>query len=321
MAERASTRFRHLLNGPVLLLIPGGYSPLAARMIEAAGLNAFFLAGSQLSAHVYGTPDVGIIGRQEFVDAIRRVTEVSDVCVFADADTGFGSALNVYTTVQAYVRAGAAGMHIEDQEFPKRSGTTGGRRCISLAEALGKYRAAVAAKNELDPDFVFCARCDLIGSEGGSFEAAVERCIAYVEDAQVDMIWLNNVQSIDEVAVALDQIPGPVMVSYGGPPPGPALDQLVQFGAAAAIFPGMTSSGGLQDTWELLNDLRERGQLALDERRAPARESRWGRVRFDTFVSPSQARVKEIEAAYLDEDQQRDYESTFGFNAPPSGNT
>ena len=321
MPERASTRFRRLLHAPELLLIPGGFSPLAARMIEAAGLHAFFLAGSQLSAHVYGTPDVGIIGRQEFIDAIRRVTEVSKVCVFADADTGFGSALNVYTTVQAYIRAGAAGMHIEDQEFPKRSGTAAGRRCISLAEAVGKYRAAVAAKNEIDPDFVFCARCDLIGSEGGSFEAAVERCIAYVEDAGVDMIWLNTVQSPDEVAEAIRRIPGPVMPTYGGPQPGPTLDDLQQMGAAAAIFPGMTSSAGLQQTWDLLNDLRERGQPALDDRRAPAVESKWGRVRFDTFVSPTHERVKDIEAAFLAEDQQRNYDSTFGFSTPPGGTT
>ncbi len=177
----------------------------------------------------------------------------------------------------------------------------------------------MAAKNELDPDFVFCARCDLIGAEDGGFEAAVERCIAYVEDASVDMIWLNTVQSIDEVALAIEKIPGPVMVSYGGPQPGPTLDQMQQFGACAAIFPGMTSSVGLQDAWDLLNDLRERGQPALDDRRGPATESKWGRVRFDTFVSPSQARVKEIEAAFLSEEQQRDYDSTFGFRAPPGG--
>ena len=319
MPDKPTTRFRHLLHAPELLLIPGGFSPLAARMIEAAGLHAFFLAGSQTSAYVYGLPDVGIMGREEMLSAIRRVTDVSDVCVFADADTGFGSALNVYTTVQSYIRAGAAGMHIEDQEFPKRSGTTSGRRCISLAEAVGKYRAAVAAKNELDPDFVFCARCDLIGAEGGSFEAAVERCIAYVEDGGVDMIWLNTVQTIDEVALACERIPGPVMPTYGGPPPGPTLDQLKDFGAAAAIFPGMTSSMGLQQTWDLLNDLRERGQAALDERRAPVAESKWGRVRFDSFVSPGPDRVKEIEATFLPSGQQRDYESTFGFSAPPGG--
>jgi 2-methylisocitrate lyase-like PEP mutase family enzyme len=250
--------------------------------------------------------------------AIRRVTDVSDVCVFADADTGFGSALNVYTTVQAYIRAGAAGMHIEDQEFPKRSGTTSGRRCISVAEAVGKYRAAVAAKNELDPEFVFCARCDLIGAEGGSFEAAVERCIAYVEDAGVDLIWLNTVQSPEQVAEAIELIPGPVMPTYGGPQPGPTLDQLQAWGAAAAIFPGMTSSSGLQQTWDLLNDLRERGQPALDDRRAPAQPSKWGNVRFDTFVSPSPQRVKDLEAAFLPSDQQRDYDTTFGFPTPPS---
>jgi 2,3-dimethylmalate lyase len=317
MPEKPTTRFRRLLQAPELLLIPGGFSPLAARMIEAAELHAFFLAGSQTSAYVYGLPDVGIMGREEMLGAIRRVTDVSDVCVFADADTGFGSALNVYTTVQAYIRAGAAGMHIEDQEFPKRSGTTSGRRCISLKEAVGKYRAAVAARDALDPDFVFCARCDLIGAEGGSFEAAVERCIAYVKEAKVDMVWLNTVQTIDEVALACERIPGPVMPTYGGPPPGPTLDQLQEFGAAAAIFPGMTSSMGLQQTWDLLNDLRERGQAALDQRRAPDAESKWGRVRFDTFVSPSPDHVKRIEASFLPADRQRDYESTFGFRAPP----
>ena len=316
--ERPTTRFRRLLNDPKLLLIPGGFSPLAARMVEAAGLHAFFLAGSQTSAYIYALPDVGIMGREEMLAATRRMTAASNVCVFADADTGFGNALNVYEATKAYVRAGAAGFHIEDQESPKRSGTTSGRRCISVAEAVSKYRAAVAARDELDPDFVVCARCDLIGAEGGSFEAAVERCIAYVEEAHVDMIWLNNVHSIDEISIAARRIPGPVMPTYGGPQPGPTLQQLEDMGVAAAIFPAMTSSMGLQATWDLLNDLAERGQAALDERRAPQTEGKWGRVRFDTFVTPSQDRVKEIEAQFLTDEQKRDYDSTFGFSAPPS---
>ena len=315
--ERPTTRFRRLINDPKLLLIPGGFSPLAARMVEMAGLHAFFLAGSQTSAYLYALPDVGIMGREEMLAATRRMTAASKVCVFADADTGYGNALNVYEATKAYVRAGAAGLHIEDQESPKRSGTTSGRRCISVAEAVGKYRAAVAARDELDPDFIVCARCDLIGAEGGSFEAAVERCIAYVEDGGVDMIWLNNVHSIDEIAIAANRIPGPVMPTYGGPQPGPTLQQLEDMGVAAAIFPAMTSSQGLQQTWDLLNDLAERGQVALDERRAPQTEGKWGRVRFDTFVTPSHDRVKELEAQFLTEDQQRDYDSTFGFSGTP----
>jgi 2-methylisocitrate lyase-like PEP mutase family enzyme len=316
--EKVTTRFQRLLRSPELLLIPGGFSPLAARMVEAAGLECFFLAGSQTSAYIYALPDVGIMGREEMLAATRRMTAVCNIPVFADADTGYGNALNAYEAVRAYIRAGAGGLHIEDQEAPKRSGTTSGRRCIPLGEAVAKYRAAVAAKQDLDPDFVICARCDLIGAEGGSFEAAVERCIAYVEEAKVDFIWLNNVQTIDEMALAAERIPGPVMPTYGGPAPRPTLGQLQSFGIAAAIFPGMTSSLGLQETWDLLNDLKERGQPALDARQAPAAPGKWGRVRFDTFVTPSHNDVKQIEVKFLTAEQQRDYDRTFGHVTPPS---
>jgi 2-methylisocitrate lyase-like PEP mutase family enzyme len=315
--EKVTTRFRRSLEDPRLLLIPGGFSPLAARMVEAAGLEAFFLAGSQVAAYIYAWPDVGLMAREEMTQAAQRVASACNISVFVDADTGYGNALNVYHAVQGYVRTGAAGLHLEDQVSPKRSGTTAGRQCISQEEAVGKFRAAVAAKNELDPDFVICGRCDLIGAEGGSFEAAVERSIAYVEDAKVDFIWLNNVQTIDEMAIAAERIPGLVMPTFGGPPPGPTLSQLEEMGIAAAIFPGMTSSSGLQATWDLLNDLRERGQAALDERRDTSPPSKWGRVRFSSFVQLDQAKIEEIEEKFLPPERRRDYESTFGHFAPP----
>jgi 2-methylisocitrate lyase-like PEP mutase family enzyme len=315
--ERLTTRFKRRLTEPELLLIPGGFSPLAGRMVEAAGLEAFFLAGSQVTAYIYAWPDVGLMAREEMTQAAQRVASACTIPVFVDADTGYGNALNVYHAVQGYVRSGAAGLHLEDQVAPKRSGTTAGRQCISQEEAIGKLRAAVAARQELDPDFVICARCDLIGAEGGSFEAAVERCIAYVEDAKADFIWLNNVQSIDELAIAAQRIPGPVMPTYGGPPPGPSLDQLQSFGIAAAIFPGMTSNSGLQATWDLLNDLKERGQAALDERREAAPAGKWGRVRFSSFVQMDQARIQEIEDRFLPPERRRDYDGTFGHFAPP----
>jgi 2-methylisocitrate lyase-like PEP mutase family enzyme len=122
------------------------------------------------------------------VESVRRITNASAIPVFADADTGYGNAVNVYYTAQEYVRAGAAGLHIEDQEAPKKSGTLAGRRLISVDEAIGKYKAVVAAKKELDPNFVVCARCDSIGSEGGGFQDAVERSIAYVKEVAVDAI-------------------------------------------------------------------------------------------------------------------------------------
>jgi 2-methylisocitrate lyase-like PEP mutase family enzyme len=317
--ERLTTRLQRLLRHQKLLLLPGGFSPLAARMVEAAGLESFFLAGSQTSAYVYGLPDVGLMGREEMTQATQRVTAVCNIPVFVDADTGYGNALNVYHAVQGYIRAGAAGLHIEDQEFPKRSGTAAGRRCIGRDEAIGKYRAAVAAKQDLDADFVVCARCDLIGAEGGSFEAAVERSIAYVEAAGVDLIWLNNVQTVEHMAEAARRIPGAVMPTFGGPPPAPTLQQLEDMGIACAIFPGMTSSSGLQATWDLLNDLKERGQAALAERRTPDEAGKWGRVRFDSFAWLDQTKIRQIEDSFLPSLQQRDYEHTFGHFAPPGG--
>src|SRR5213593_11532 len=151
VTEKATTRFRERLNRPEMLVMPGGFSPLLAKMAEAVGFEAYFIAGSQTSAFLYGVPDVGIIGLRDMVDHARHVTARADIPVMVDADTGFGNAVGVHFTVQEYIRAGAAALNIEDQEAPKKSGTGAGRRCISTAEAVGKVKAAVAARDELDP--------------------------------------------------------------------------------------------------------------------------------------------------------------------------
>jgi len=317
--ERITTRFQRLLRDPKLLLMPGGFSPLGAAMAEAVGFESFFLAGSQTSAFLLGLPDVGIMGREEMTQAAQRCAAGCDIPIFVDADTGYGNALNAYHAVRGYIRSGAAGLHIEDQEAPKRSGTGAGRKCVSKGEAIGKFQAAVAAKQDLDPDFVICGRCDLIGAEGGSFEEAIDRCVAYVEEGGVDLIWLNNVQTIEQQAIAVEKIPGPVIPHFGGPPPEPTLEQLESMGIAAALYPAMTTSVGLQATWELLNDFKERGPIALAERREAAQASKWGQVRFDTFAGLSQRQITEIEERYLPKEQQRDYEHTFGhYGFPPA---
>jgi 2,3-dimethylmalate lyase len=305
-----SQRFRAALARPELLVIPGGFSPLHARMCDRLGFDGFFMSGSQVGAYLYAVPDVGLLSMRDMVEATRRLAMGAEIPVLADADTGYGNALNVRQTVQEYIRAGAAGLHIEDQEFPKRSGTAAGRRCISLEEALGKYRAAVDAARELDPDFVICARCDLIGAEGGSFEAAVERCLAYKNEAGVDLIWLNTVPTIDEVRLALQQIPGPVMVTYGGPPPGPTLADWQEWGAAAAIFPALTTSLGLQFIWDFLSDFKARGNAAMADVAARSRSGKYESMSFQKLVDDEA--VKALEARYLPSEQQRDYEGTFG---------
>src|SRR5207247_1179471 len=183
--------------------------------------------------------------------------------VLVDGDTGYGNAVNVHFAVQEFIRAGVAGMHIEDQEAPKKSGTGAGRRCIPLEEAVGKYQAAAAARDALDSDFVICARCDAVGSEGGSFEHAIQRCVAYVEQGRADLVWINTLQTREQIAEACRRIPAPVLPAYGGPPPAPTLQEWQSLGASVALFPALTTATAIQATWDLLHDFKERGTDAL----------------------------------------------------------
>ena len=312
MEKKASTRLGESLRRLELLVMSGGFSPLHARMSEVLGYEAFFMSGSQVAAFVYGYPDVGLLGLQEMVESVRRITNVTDIPVFADADTGYGNAVNVYYTVQAYIRAGAAGLHIEDQEAPKKSGTLAGRRLISVEEAIGKYRAAVAAKKELDVDFVVCARCDSIGAEGGGFEDAVQRGIAYVKEAGVDAVWMNTMTKREEIREACRRIPAPVIAPYYGPQPSPTFEEFQKLGAAAVLYPSLTTANGMQASWEVLNEFKERGPVVVEEWNQKALASKYGQVpRYRDPLLPSK-KITELEENFIPKELQRDYQNTFG---------
>jgi 2-methylisocitrate lyase-like PEP mutase family enzyme len=263
---------------------------------------------------VYGYPDVGLLGLSEMAEAVQRLANVTKIPIFADADTGYGNAVNAYYTVQAYIRAGAAGLHIEDQEAPKKSGTLAGRRLISVEEAIGKFKAAVAAKKELDADFVVCARCDSIGSEGGSFQDAVERSIRYVDEAGVDAIWVNTLTKREEISEACRRIPAPVIAPYYGPRPSPTFEEFKQLGAAAVLYPSLTTANGLQATWELLHQFKERGPVALEEWNQKALASAAGMVpRTQDPILPAD-KIRKLEDEFIPKELQRDYDKTFGHN-------
>ena len=312
METKITTRFREQLKRPELLVMPGGFSPFHARMAEVLRYEAFFMSGSQVAAYVYGLPDVGLIGSHEMVEAVRRLTSGCNIPIFADADTGYGNAVNVYHTVQHYIRAGAAGLHIEDQDAPKKSGTQAGRRCISPDEAVGKYKAAVAAKNEIDPDFIVCARCDLIGAEGGSFETAVERAVTYVKEAGVDAIWMNTLRTREEIKEACRRIPAPVIAPYYGPPPSPTFEEFQNLGASAVLYPSLTTANGLQATWDLMHEFKERGPVTLEEWNKRAQASPWGAVPRTRAPLLDTDKIRKLEKTFIPESLQRDYDGTFG---------
>ena len=167
MPERQpmTTRLKTLFQRPELFVLAGGINPIGAKMAEALGYDAFYMSGGNTSAHQLGWPDSGTSMR-DMVDNARKIVLTVQIPVFADADTGYGDAISTHYTVREYVQAGIAGAHIEDQTFPPKSVPR--RRCISIQEMVGKLRAAMDAKEALDPDFVIMARCDLGGVSGAS---------------------------------------------------------------------------------------------------------------------------------------------------------
>lgn len=303
-------QFRALLARDGLTIMPGGFSPMYARAAARAGFECFFVAGSQMSAYLLGVPDNGVIGLRDMADHARHVATGCDIPVMLDGDTGFGNAVNVYYTARAFVHAGVAAMSIEDQEAPKKSGTSAGRRCISTQEMVGKIRAAVAARDEIDPAFSVVARCDALGAEGGSFDEALARCVAYTQDGGADVIWLNSAQSLQQLERVCSKVKAPVLMIWGGPPPGPSFAELEMTGLRIALYPTIAASAGLQAAWHLLNDFHARGVDALVDWRRRVDEAPWGAINFADLTGARDVRA--LEQAFMPAEAQRDYESTWG---------
>jgi 2-methylisocitrate lyase-like PEP mutase family enzyme len=221
-----------------------------------------------------------------------------------DADTGFGNAVNVHYSVQEIVRSGVAALNIEDQEAPKKSPTGGGRRCIPLDEAVGKVRAAVAARDAIDPSFVICARCDSIGVEP-DLEQTVARCVAYAK-AGADLIWLNAVERREQLARVCAATTASVLCNwFSTVEPAPSFDELRKLGVRVALYPVMAAQAGLQGAWELMNDFHARGPAALADWRQRAARSPFGLADYKALTGHGV--VRELEQQFLPTGDQRDY--------------
>jgi len=185
--ESAGRRFRQLLQDEPYLFTGGIYSPLDAQIAERAGMKSIYLSGYSV-AMLNGWPDMGLLTMTEVARTASTVASAVETPVIADADDGYGNALSTIRTVREFVKTGVAGIHLEDQRFPKRCGHIAGKTVVSREEAIGKYRAALAERDRLDRDFVIIARTDAYGAVGGSMEEAIWRGRAYA-DAGVDLVW------------------------------------------------------------------------------------------------------------------------------------
>jgi len=247
---------RDLLKNPEILIAPGAHNAFTARIIEQAGFQAVYLTGSGASMDLLGMPDLGFLTMTEMVAHARNIVQATRLPVVADADTGYGNALNVMRTISEYEKAGVAGVHIEDQVAPKRCGHFAGKEVISREEMAGKIEAALDARK--DPDFLIIARTDARAVLG--VQEAVERGKAYRE-AGADMIFVDAPESEEELRVIARSIPGPLManLSEGGKTPLLSARELQEMGYRLVIYPRSAAGAAAKAVQELMAVLKKEG--------------------------------------------------------------
>jgi carboxyvinyl-carboxyphosphonate phosphorylmutase len=244
-----------MLRRPGIVVAPGAYDGFSARLIEAAGFSAVYMTGAGTAASHLGQPDVGLATLTEMATHARHLATCVSLPLIADADTGYGNALNVVRTVREYERAGVAGLHIEDQVAPKKCGHIAGKQVIPTAEFCDKIRAAVEYRT--DPDFVIIARTDARAVTG--LEDAIERGNRYAE-AGADVVFIEAPQTEDEIRRIAREVKAPLLANMvgGGKTPAVKISELERLGFKIVIFPAVCMAAAVPAMERALNLLKER---------------------------------------------------------------
>jgi 2-methylisocitrate lyase-like PEP mutase family enzyme len=281
MAPEASkaAQLRALLRRDGMLVAPAAYDCIGARAIEDADFPLVYMTGSGTAA-MLGYPDYGLVTMSEMAENAGRIAAAVKAPVIADADTGYGNELNVTRTVQEYARRGVAGLHIEDQTFPKKCGQLDDKEVIPRAEFIAKVKAAVSAKP--DPDFLIIARTDARAVLG--LDAAVERMNAAL-DAGADMAFLEAPQTLDEVAAVPKLVSGPCLLnlSIGGRTPLRDLADAERAGYRIVIVPGLLLQEAMSAYTAALGELKKRRRLPAATIDVRERLRRMGAAEWDAL--------------------------------------
>lgn len=257
---KGSTILREHLALNRLLVKPSAFDALSAKIIESAGFKIMGITGYGASIAMLGKPDAGFITLTEIITLTRYVTNTTRIPVICDADTGFGNAINVLRTTEEFIKAGAAGFHIEDQAAPKRCGHVAGKELISTEEAVGKIRAADRVRRELDPDFLVIARTDARGAVGGSLDEVIRRGKAYL-DAGADMIFPDGLTNPDELERCVKEIGGPIHYNMAalGVSAYVSLTRLEEIGVSIVSNPAGLLRAAMKAMWDYAHGFAEGG--------------------------------------------------------------
>lgn len=263
-------RLRSLLRRDECLVAPGAFSPFVVPLIEEAGFPLVYATGFGAAASVAGYPDVGLLTQTEMVNHVRYIAQRSSVPVIADADTGYGGATNAARTLREYEAAGIAGLHVEDQDWPKRCGHVAGKAVIPAEEMVEKIDAMANARS--NADFVVIARTDAIAVEG--FEAAVERGHRYLE-AGADGLFFDALRTHEQIATVGRTFDVPLLfnMSLSGLTPSLTPAEAGALGFRVMLFAGVTIMAAHAAMRRYYRTLRETGsQESLRSEITPLKE-------------------------------------------------
>ena len=244
------------LMGDGMVVAPGAYDGLTARLISQADFAAVYMTGGGTSSG-FGYPDYGLLTMSEMVENAGRIVDAVELPVISDADNGYGNELNTYRTIRAFEKAGVAGVHIEDQAFPKKCGHLDDKELIPLEDYVAKIRAAADARRS--DDFVIIARTDARASLG--FEEGVRRCNAALE-AGADVAFLEAMQTVDELKAAPKEIHGLCLLNVvrGGKTPDVSFAEAEEMGYKIAIVPGLMLIQAIGACDQALADMKAEGR-------------------------------------------------------------
>jgi 2,3-dimethylmalate lyase len=257
---RPTTKLRQLLREPGIIVAPGAYDCFTAKLIEREEFPAVYMTGAGTALTRLGKPDLGFATLSEMVANAAAMASTVAIPLIADADTGYGGALNVYRTVREYERAGVAALHIEDQVFPKRCGHLDGKQVVPIEEMVIKLRTAVEAR--IDEDFVLIARTDALAVTG--LDDTLRRCHAYAE-AGADVLFVEAVRTREEIDRVVREVDMPLLYNFveHGKSPLLPVAELQRLGFKMVIFPGSIMLAVLPLVRQILGEIKQHGTTTV----------------------------------------------------------
>ena len=256
-SKSKADKLKNLLDQKDIIIMPGCYDALSAKLIEREKLNAGFMSGFAVSSTRLGMPDTGLISFSEMAEQVRNICNVTSIPIIFDGDTGYGNVVNVYRTVRGFADAGAAAIMIEDQKWPKKCGHTKGKDVVELDEANSRIKAAVDASKMNNKDILVMARTDAIATRG--LDDAIKRMQKFSE-LGADILFVEAIKSKEDMKRVIKEVPGHHMINLieDGETPLLEMNELEDIGFKIAVFPLTLMSASVKTMQESLRNMKNK---------------------------------------------------------------